>query len=249
LIWDKDYWSVLERFIKMSNRNQIRFETTESDFPAFAATILKEKLEALQLTGRRINIALSGGSTPLPVFHLLKDFDLKWELFSFFMVDERFVSVSSNQCNYFNINNILFRHIPSKSYAMIKADESIETAVEKYELLIDQKVPKENGAFPVFDFILLGMGDDGHIASLFPNTEALEEQSRSVTANFVPSLDSHRITLTYPVIQNATEAMVLVKGKRKTEILDEIYNSETTYPVQKLVNSNLKLTWIIGKSK
>lgn len=233
----------------MSNRNQIRFDTTESDFPAFAATILKEKLEALQLLGRRINIAVSGGSTPLPVYHLLKDFDLQWELFSFFMVDERFVSAMSDQCNYFNINNILFQHIPSESYAMIKGDESIETAVENYELLIDQKVPKEHGTFPVFDFILLGMGDDGHVASLFPNTEALEEQSRFVTANFVPSLDSHRITLTYPVIQNASEAMVLIKGKRKIEILDEIYNSETMYPMHKLVKSNMRLTWIIGKGE
>jgi 6-phosphogluconolactonase len=103
--------------------------------------------------------------------------------------------------------------------------------------------------FPVFDFVLLGMGEDGHTASLFPNTEALEERLKFVTANFVSPLDSHRITLTYPVIQNAREAIVLIKGKRKIQILDEIYNSETMYPIHELVKSNLKLSWIVGKSE
>ncbi len=225
------------------------YETDESSFDVFAAGILKEKLEVLQNTNTKINIGLSGGRTPLPIYNLLKDFDLKWELFNFFMVDERFVSVKSDQSNYKNIYDSFFKHIPSNNYPMVKEGYQIDTAVEAYIKALKTHIPTRNHNQPFFDLILLGMGEDGHTASLFSGTEALNENTQSVVKNYVPKLNSHRITLTFPVIKNSGEAIVLIKGEKKRKIVEELYTlEESIYPIHKLVKSDLKMSWIISKN-
>jgi 6-phosphogluconolactonase len=90
------------------------------------------------------------------------------------------------------------------------------------------------------------MGEDGHTASLFPKTKALDESKKNVVKNYVPQLDTYRISLTYPIIKEAKEAIVLIRGKRKREIVNELYSTEVPkYPIYELVQSDLNLSWII----
>ena len=100
---------------------------------------------------------------------------------------------------------------------------------------------------PVFDLILLGIGDDGHTASLFPETKGLYESEKGVIKNNVPQLNTERITLTYPVILNASKIIILAKGSIKNEILKEIkVGNGDHYPIAKIINSNVDTTCILG---
>ena len=232
----------------MKNKKPSLFITKEAEFNNFAAKILKEKFEDLQKNKGKINIALSGGSTPMPVLSILKTADLNWEQFNFFMVDERCVSISSEESNFNNLNDSFFRHIPSKSFSMIDEDVNIDNSVKSYNLLLNSEVKVSKKNIPSFDLILLGMGEDGHTASLFPKSKALEESKMNVVKNYVPQLDSNRISLTYPVLKEAKEAIVLIKGKKKRAIVNDLYSSEATqFPMFELVVSKLKLSWIIAE--
>ena len=117
--------------------------------------------------------------------------------------------------------------------------------LQKYKKQIQKNVPFDKSNTPKFDLIILGMGNDGHTASLFPETNALSENEEFVVSNFVPQLKSYRVTLTYPVLLNADETIVLIKGEEKIKIFNEIINGKgDKYPISKLINSNLH--WIIG---
>lgn len=231
----------------MKGKKPVLYETDEANFNVFAANTLKEKFETLQRTNQKIDIALSGGSTPLPIYNLLKEFELKWELINFFMVDERFVSINSEQSNYKNIYELFFKFIPSTNYSMVKEGIDIDTEVESYKAILNSKVRAIKNNMPSFDLVLLGMGEDGHTASLFPGTDALNNISELAAKNYVPKLDSYRISLTFPLIMNAKEAIVLIKGRKKKKILKELYSTEDSiYPIHKLVKSDLKLSWIVA---
>ncbi len=123
--------------------------------------------------------------------------------------------------------------------------ESPLACAQIYQQTIDEKLPKVNGV-PSFDLILLGMGEDGHTASLFPGTKALNEEENWIVANEVPELDSIRITMSYTLILRAREVCVLINGKNKNQLVESMYESEdTTFPMQKIINDCPKLTWII----
>lgn len=194
---------------------------------------------------RPINIALSGGSTPLPVLSLLCRTSLNWERFRFFQVDERFVPLAHVQSNYGHLKQVFFTQVPSANYPMYLEGESPLACAQLYQQTIDEKLPKVNGV-PSFDLILLGMGEDGHTASLFPGTKALNEEENWIVANEVPELDSIRITMSYTLILRAREVCVLINGKNKNQLVESMYESEdTTFPMQKIINDCPKLTWII----
>ncbi len=216
-------------------------------FDHYSASFLYKTLKKLSENKKSISIALSGGSTPLPILEILKDYKLNWEYFNFFMVDERIVSISSLSSNYGNIEKVFFRHINSSSYSMIKENYSIKECAIIYEKLVCSKIPLGENNFPVFDLILLGIGDDGHTASLFPNTSGLNEIKKAVIKNSVPQLNTHRISLTYPVLLNASKIIILAKGVVKNEILKKIKIGEGhNYPIAKIINSNVDITCILG---
>ena len=136
------------------------------------------------------------------------------------MVDERNVSISSSSSNYGNIEKVFFRDVNSPSHSMIKDNYSIEECAINYEKLLCSKIPLGENSLPIFDLILLGIGDDGHTASLFPDTKGLNESKKVVIKNSVPQLNTERITLTYPVILNASKIEnVGIKYGFKTQIL------------------------------
>ena len=144
------------------------------EFDLFSAKFLYNVLKKLSKNKKNISIALSGGSTPLPILGLLKDYKLDWEYFNFFMVDERSVPTSNSSSNFGNIEKVFFQYVNSNIYSMIDESFSIEDSAINYQNLIWSKVSLGKNGMPVFDLILLGIGDDGHTASLFPETKGLK---------------------------------------------------------------------------
>ena len=229
----------------MKNRDKNIFTTNLQDFNVFSANFIKDRLEAI-VNKNKINIALSGGSTPLPILNILKGFNLNWDNINFFLVDERIVNVNSNESNYKNINEIFYKYISSKSYPIIQENFTLDEMVLAYNKHICKNVNFIKPNLPKFDMIILGMGDDGHTASLFPNTEALNERDEYVVKNYIPQMNSHRITLTFPTLLACEEIIILIKGKEKIKIFEEIILGKgKKYPVSKLMSS--KLNWVIGK--
>ena len=219
----------------------------QKEFDLFSAEFLYNVLKKLSKNKKNISIALSGGSTPLPILGLLKDYKLNWEYFNFFMVDERSVPTSNPSSNFGNIEKIFFTDVNSASHSMINDNYSIEECAINYEKLLYSKVPLGENSFPIFDLILLGIGDDGHTASLFPETKGLYESEKGVIKNNVPQLNTERITLTYPVILNASKIIILAKGAAKDEILKEIkVGNGDHYPIARIINSNVDTTCILG---
>lgn len=232
----------------MKNDSLHIFRNTEEDFNEYASDFLFNKIqEILNSNLCNINIALSGGNTPLSILARLKSEKIKWERINFFMVDERCVSIKSELSNFGNISKVFFDKIPSNKFSMIKEGLSFEESLIEYKKSILEKVAIEQNGLPKFDLILLGMGDDGHTASLFPETEALMEEDEIVVINHVKQLNTKRMTFTYPIILNAYEIVVIVKGVSKEKIIEELYSiNSCNYPISRIVNEHSNLKWIIG---
>jgi 6-phosphogluconolactonase len=232
----------------MKTKNNVFFKHTQTNFNKFASDFLFETLKAIEIkTVGKINIALSGGNTPLPILDLLQKKELAWERFNFFMVDERCVTNDDPLSNFGNIQKVFFNQIASSKFPMVQDGISYEKSITVYKEELLKYVPLNSTGFPEFDLILLGMGDDGHTASLFPETQALLENIELVVLNEVPQLQTERITITYPVLLNCKEIIVIVKGESKEKIIKELYSDASPdYPILKLVKSHANLKWLIG---
>lgn len=224
------------------------FKNTGTNFNEFASDFLFETLQEIQInTVGAINIALSGGNTPLPILDLLQKKKLSWERFNFFMVDERCVTNDDPLSNFGNIQKVFFDQIASSKFPMVQDGITYEKSITVYKEELLKYVPINSSGFPEFDLILLGMGDDGHTASLFPETNALLETKELVVLNEVPQLQTKRMTLTYPVLLNSKEIIVIVNGESKEKIIKELYSEASPdYPILKLINSHSNLKWLIG---
>ena len=215
---------------------------TEDTYDDSVCNEIESKLISLLMQSDKINVALSGGNTPLPILKLLAERKINWNKIQFYLVDERCVLYDSDECNYTNLKKVFFDKISAKVFPITLNNENYKAASFKYNQVIDS-LPKKN-EIPEFDLILLGMGDDGHTASLFPETKALEEKEAWVVLNKVPQLESLRITITYPVILNAKNVWVLCKGSKKNEIIDNLFSEESlNYPMLKIVREYNNLNW------
>jgi 6-phosphogluconolactonase len=195
------------------------FKTYNSDdFVDKSALELKNIIQKLLQDSDTISIAISGGSSPLPIYKKLTDYKIEWNRIFFFLVDERCVSISEPESNYGNINNIFFKKINAVSFSMIEAGISFKQCADNYEKKILESVQKVKN-LPSFDLVILGMGLDGHIASLFPNTKALNEKEALIVLNDIPQLNTQRITMTYPLLMNSKKIVMIIKGKGKKKVL------------------------------
>jgi 6-phosphogluconolactonase len=178
----------------------------------------------------RARIAISGGSTPSAAFQLLADPDqpwrgrMPWDRLELYWVDERCVPPDDPQSNYRMTREAMLDHVPLRPEQIHRMEGELEPkmAAARYESELRNSFRLEGAQSPRFDLIALGMGGDGHTASLFPGTKALHELSRLVTANHVDQKDSWRITLTWPVINHASSVFFLIGGADKAVILNEI---------------------------
>jgi len=175
---------------------------------------------------RRFVVALSGGRTPVELYRCLADSGdvLPWEKIHLFLADERFVSPDDPDSNYGIIRENLLRHIslPHENVHPIKILGTPSISARRYEREIETFFHLKKGAWPRFDLIILGIGEDGHTASLFPNHPALTEDGHLAVPVRLDETEHDRISLTLPVINRAKAVFFLVAGKHKAEIIKKI---------------------------
>lgn len=198
-----------------------------------------------------VYVALSGGSTPRALYELLASGDyssrVPWEQTQVFFSDERFVPPDSPESNQRMVTETLLSRVPIPDrfvHRVPVTGESPEEAAALYEEGIRRILTAAPGEVPRFDLIMLGLGPDGHTASLFPGTDALHVDDRLVAANYVAQKDSWRITFTYPLINAARCVMFLVEGESKAEIVSRVLAGEDL-PAARVRPSRGRLVWLL----
>jgi 6-phosphogluconolactonase len=222
-------------------------------FRAAAAEFSRCAREAIA-AGGRFCVALSGGNTPRGVYSLLaaeQGKTLPWNRIFVFFGDERHVPPDHPDSNYRMANETLLSKvpIPPQNVFRVPAELPADVAADKYERSLREFFNLPENALPNFDLVLLGLGDDGHTASLFPGTAALAETSRLVVANWIEKFQSYRITFTYPVINRAAEALFLVSGDSKSQILKAVLDPSgpRVYPAQAVQPQAGILMWLVDR--
>ncbi len=232
---------------------EIRILKTAAElFEAAAADFAARATGAVQASGR-FTVALSGGSTPKTLYSLLATKpNIPWDKICFFWGDERHVPPDHPESNYRMANEALLSKVPVRpeNIFRIHAEENdAAAAAMQYEQALRDSFHLSPGQFPRFDLILLGTGPDGHTASLFPGTAALNEPQRLVVANWVPKFNTHRITFTFPVLNAAACVMFLASGPDKAAILREILeNPAADLPSQRVQPTNGALIWLVDRA-
>ncbi|MDP9098480.1 MAG: 6-phosphogluconolactonase [Verrucomicrobiota bacterium] len=200
---------------------------------------------------QEFRIALSGGNTPRPVYTEFARIarDIPWERVHFTFSDERCVAPDDPQSNYRMARESLFvpGAVPEKSVARIRGEIDPQIAAQEYQDGLDLLATQRGELFYRHDLILLGVGDDGHTASLFPETAALDESVRTVVANFVPKFESWRITFTYPLINQARHVCFLAAANKNPALLEAILEGDQQFPAARVAPVNGDLTWILAE--
>ena len=200
--------------------------------------------------------AVSGGSTPVRLFALLgsglfRD-KVDWHDVHIFMVDERFVPSSHKDSNYRILHENLLSKIPipGDNVHPVKTDEpSPQISAKKYEEEMRKFFGLSKGSLPEFDIIFLGIGEDGHTASLFPGSNVLEEKERLAVPVMTGEMGHYRITLTLPVINNAENVIFLVGGRDKAEVLKKVLEDrEPSLPACRVEPKKGKLFYLLDKA-
>ena len=201
------------------------------------------------------HVALSGGSTPRSLYRLLAHpkfaEHIPWDRVHIYFGDERTVPPDHNDSNFRMAKEALLDHvaIPLAHIHRIKGElEDPHEAAGTYTRELTTNLPLSAQGVVQFDLLLLGVGSDGHIASLFPSTPVLHERARLVEAVHVEKLDSWRITVTLPVIDHARHVLILVSGDAKAPIIRDVFATRTPpYPVQ-LINPQGMLEWHLDQA-
>jgi 6-phosphogluconolactonase len=218
------------------------------DLPALqragADEIIRCAKESIHNKGS-FSIALSGGSTPAGMYAMLAEENLPWDKIQIFFGDERHVPPGDPQSNYGMAYKSLLSKIsiPPENVHRVHAELDAETAAQQYE----DELRSFFHQSPRFDLILLGMGSEGHTASLFPGSAALKETQRWVAANWIEKLNTWRITFTFPVLNNAAEVLFVVAGHDKAEALKQVLEGDPSdeYPAQRVRPSDGRLLWFV----
>ena len=219
-----------------------------------ASRIAKTLREAIKTRGSA-TLALSGGETPKAAYsRLAAKPDIDWSKVDVFWVDERAVAPTDDHSNYRWAKETLLgpAKIPEANVHRMPADaKDIEQAAKEYEQLVRVKVRAGASGVPAFDVMILGIGDDGHTASLFPGLKTVEITDRLVVAVGETPGREPRLTLTVPVIEQARAAFVLAVGAKKTDALDRVWSttgSSVTTPARVIRGVRGSIHWIIDKS-
>jgi len=190
-----------------------------------------------------VTVALSGGSTPKVLYQLLaEDFrdQVSWASTQFFWSDERHVPPDHPDSNYRMAHEALLSRVPvpeSNVHRVHSENPSAQEAADEYEKVI----------VPRLDLILLGLGADGHTASIFPGSDVLHETKRLVAAPWVEKLNTYRITMTLPLLNNGASILFLVSGADKAQIVKEVLEGPKKYPAQFVQPTNGELIWMLDR--
>jgi 6-phosphogluconolactonase len=220
------------------------------------ASRIQEQAVLKQQQSQILNIAVSGGSTPKQLFTLLAEDEFRtqipWEVVRFFWVDERCVEPGDPESNFGMTYDALLQYafVPAQNIFRMKGEDIPVNEANRYASLLWKELPAKNG-FPVFDMILLGIGDDGHTASIFPNNMELLESEKSVDVATHPVSGQKRITLTGKTINNADQVIFLITGSNKSRIIRDIVKNSAEaekYPAAHVGNSNGKAEFFLDIS-
>lgn len=220
-----------------------------------AAEFIRQANEAAQETGL-FTVALSGGSTPKNLYALLAgalSWQAPWEAMHVFWGDERHVSPDHVDSNYRMTYEAMLSKvpIPPANVHRYKSEQTdAHNVADEYEQILCAFFHLSPGQLPRFDLVLLGMGLDGHTASLFPGTAALHERQRLVVANWVEQFNAYRMTMTFPVLNNAACVIFLVSGGEKAETVHRVLEGEALparFPARLVRPAHGRLLWLVDK--
>lgn len=221
------------------------------NFVRDAADLILRNARSALAERDEFRIALSGGNTPRPVFAELAGAarDLPWEKIHITFGDERCVPPEDAQSNFRMARDTLFlpAAVPEKSVARMRGEIDPHLAAQEYQDQLELMAAQRGEMVYRHDLILLGLGEDGHTASLFPGTAALEEKVRRVMANFVPKLEAWRLTFTLPLINQARHICFLVTAAKQNEVIERALAGDPLIPAARVASANGEITWIIGQ--
>lgn len=232
------------------------------DIAALSRAAADEFLRAARAaieTRARFTVALSGGSTPKAIFGLLAVDEaggrnkLPWDKAQVFFGDERHVPPDHPDSNYRMASEALLSKvpIPPANVHRVRAELDVARAAAEYENELRSVFGSRAGEIPRFDVIMLGMGPDGHTASLFPGSAALQERAALVSANWVENFNSHRITFTYPLLNAAAEVLFVAGGADKADMLRNVLRGDPSgrsYPAQDVRPISGRLLWLVDEA-
>ncbi len=235
----------------------VRIFPTPSAVAEAVAEELMEALKSAAAKNRPLHIALSGGSTPKLLFDVLAertggDAHI-WDFARLYWGDERCVPPDDSDSNYRMTREHLFDQVnivPENIFRVLGEADPQEEAL-RYGQVLTEQLPKATNGFPRFDWIFLGMGGDGHTASLFPNTEPVKENKAVCVVAEHPDSGQKRVSLTLPVLNAAVRVTFLVTGASKTEKIDEIFNERDAYqqyPAAMVQPDDGRLEWMLDEA-
>ena len=220
---------------------RLLIEPTAEKATQLVATIFRTTLCERAAQSQPCRVALAGGTTPHALYQTLARYGSElgepWQWLEIFFGDERTVPHDHIESNYHMVQRAMLDHVPidlARVHPMPADADDLDTAAALYERVIRERVPAGPGGVPSFDLILLGMGGDGHTASLFPHTAALDETTRLVVSHFVPVLGRNRMTFTFPLINAAQTVMLLVTGEDKADAVADLLGSSPTVPAARV---------------
>ena len=215
----------------------------------FAARWLADRIAA---GNDRFRIALAGGNTPRELYTLLgsSDYVVDWDKVVLFWGDERFVLATDPRSNYRMVHEVLLSHvpIPAQNIIPIPTDGDPADAARRYEADLKREYAADtcDSTEPLFDLVLLGLGADGHICSLFPNSPVLEERTR-LTAAVLQGAPEPRITLTYPAIESSRTIAFLVTGVEKAGVVARVRAGDQALPAAR-IRPQGEIVWFLDKA-
>ncbi|MEA2024545.1 MAG: 6-phosphogluconolactonase [Actinomycetota bacterium] len=214
----------------------MRIEIADSaeELAATAADVL-----AGLLSGGQKTFGLAGGSTPRAAYRELQTRDVSWDQVTCWLPDERWVPPADPDANALMARRELLDHVPAQFLAPDTTLEDPRIAASAYELLLAAELD------PIPDVVLLGMGGDGHTASLFPGTGALDIDRSGYVANWVPALDTWRLTATVPLLRSARHIVFLVAGASKSPVLRKILVDGEPFPAALVAEGATDVTWLL----
>jgi 6-phosphogluconolactonase len=221
------------------------------NFVADAAAIILERARKAVTERNEFRIALSGGNTPAPVYNRIaaEAHDFPWKSVRFTFGDERCVPPDDPQSNFRMARENLFvpAAVPDKSIMRMRGEIDPQIAAQEYEDQLNAIAARSGEPIYQHDLILLGLGDDGHTASLFPGTAALDEVTRRVVANFVLKLNAWRLTFTFSLINHASHILFLVGASKSPQLIERVLAGDRQFPAARVDPSAGDVTWMIAE--
>lgn len=232
----------------------LRILTTPKDLARAAAEHFVARCrEAVERHGS-FTVALSGGSTPKLLFELLADSNepfrdqIPWPNIHFFWSDERHVPPDHANSNYHMANEAMLSRVPVAQDNVHRVPSENPNAAEAAREYEQTLIDTTHQSLPQLDLILLGLGPDGHTASIFPGSGVLHETTRLVAAPWVEKFQTYRITMTLPLLNNGASVVFLVSGAEKAKTIKEVFEGPERYPAQAVKPTNGELIWLVDEA-